>query len=63
MVTILLDHWTRCIKHCPNPTLDLVKTSWPILQTPASARNCLHSQGCELITTPDGFPIKDDCSI
>lgn len=27
-----LDHWVLCIKRCPNPALDLVKTSWPILE-------------------------------
>lgn len=33
MVVILPDHWTLFTKRCPNPSLDLVKTSWPILET------------------------------
>lgn len=33
MVVILPDPWTLFTKRCPNPSLDLVKTSWPILET------------------------------
>lgn len=50
---------------CPNLALDLLKTAGPFWKPhpPASAGNFLYSQGYELIPTPDGFLINDDCAI